>query len=89
MIMNVLKVFGLSALAFFLGIVLTPIFTHYFYKYKMWRRHSRSDETNPVSLDFRNIHQQRAAEELNTPRVGGIIIWLSTSPHLHFFLAGF
>ena len=78
MILNILKVFGLSSFAFFLGILLTPILTHYFYKYKMWKRHSRSDETNPVSLDFRNIHQQRVAEELNTPRVGGILIWLST-----------
>jgi len=78
MMLNVFKVFGLSAFAFFLAIILTPIFTHYFYKYKMWKGHSRSDEANPVSLDFRNIHQQRAAGELNTPRVGGIIIWFST-----------
>jgi len=77
MILNVLKVFGLSAFAFFLAIILTPIFNHYFYKYKMWKGHSRSDEANPISIDFRNVHQQRAVEELNTPRIGGIIIWFS------------
>lgn len=75
MILNVLKVFGLSAFAFFLGIVLTPFFTRYFYKYKMWKKDSRSAEDNPVTDDFRKIHNQE--KELNTPRVGGIIIWLS------------
>ncbi|MCX6731704.1 MAG: hypothetical protein NTX55_01820 [Candidatus Parcubacteria bacterium] len=78
MILNVLKVFGLSSFAFFLAIFLTPIFTHYFYKYKMWKKSSRSDETNSVSDEFRKVHQQRASEELNTPRVGGILIWFST-----------
>jgi len=77
MILNVLKVFGLASFAFFLAIFLTPIFTHYFYKYKMWKKSSRSAEDNLVSEDFRKVHQQRANEELNTPRVGGIIIWFS------------
>jgi len=76
MILNVLKVFGLSAFAFFLGIVLTPVFTTYFYKYKMWKKHSRSAEDNPVTDEFRKIHNED--KELNTPRVGGIIIWSST-----------
>ncbi len=77
MVLNVLKVFGLSTFAFFLAAALTPLCTHYFYKYKMWKGHSRSAENNPVSSDFRNIHQQREGEELKTPRVGGIIIWFS------------
>ncbi len=75
MILNVLKVFGLASFAFFLGIFLTPIFTNYFYKYKMWKKNSRSAEDNPVTDSFRKIHNQD--KELNTPRVGGIIIWLS------------
>jgi phospho-N-acetylmuramoyl-pentapeptide-transferase len=77
MIFNVLKVFGLASFSFFLAIFLTPIFTHYFYKYKMWKKCSRSEETNLVSEEFRKVHQQRAKEELNTPCVGGIIIWFS------------
>lgn len=81
MIPNVLKVFGFSIFAFFLGVFLTPLLTHYFYKYKMWKKHSRSDEENPVSEEFRKIHRQKLANdfhEANTPRIGGILIWLST-----------
>jgi len=75
MILNVLKIFGLAAFAFFIGIVLTPFCAHYFYKYKMWKKDSRSAEDNPVTDEFRKIHNED--KELNTPRVGGIIIWLS------------
>jgi phospho-N-acetylmuramoyl-pentapeptide-transferase len=81
MILNILKVFGLSAFTFFLAFFLTPILTHYLYKYKMWKKHSRSDVTNPITEEFRNLHRQKLtneANEVNTPRVGGVLIWLST-----------
>ncbi|TSD02508.1 MAG: Phospho-N-acetylmuramoyl-pentapeptide-transferase [Parcubacteria group bacterium Athens0714_24] len=74
MILNVLKVFGLSSFAFFLAIFLTPLFTHYFYKYKMWKKGSRSLED--TSEEFKKIHNEHG--ELNTPRIGGMIIWVST-----------
>lgn len=73
MIINVVKVLFPSALAFFIGILITPILTKYFYKYKMWKKSSRS--LSQTSADFGKIHNEK--EELNTPRVGGIIIWLS------------
>jgi len=38
----------------------------------MWKRYSRSESTNP---EFQKIHNEK--EELKTPRVGGIIIWVS------------
>lgn len=73
MIINVVKVLFPSALAFFIGLMITPILTKYFYKYKMWKKSSRS--LSKTSADFGKIHNEK--EELNTPRVGGIIIWLS------------
>ncbi|MDP1760238.1 MAG: hypothetical protein Q8L01_02190 [Candidatus Woesebacteria bacterium] len=60
-------------MAFFIGLAITPIATHFFYKYKMWKKYSRSDNTS--TSDFQKIHNQK--EELKTPRVGGIIIWVS------------
>lgn len=80
MILNVLKIFGLSTFTFFLAFLATPVFAHYFYKYKMWKKKPRSDLENPVTDDFRKIHN--GEEETNTPRLGGIIIWLSV-----FFVA--
>ncbi|OGI82141.1 hypothetical protein A3I95_00305 [Candidatus Nomurabacteria bacterium RIFCSPLOWO2_02_FULL_44_12] len=73
MLINLLKISIPTALAFFLGLLITPVATHFFYKYKMWKRHSRNG--NGVSEAFQKIHNEQG--ELNTPRVGGIIIWVS------------
>lgn len=73
MILNVFKVFGLAAFTFFLAFFLTPFFTHYLYKYKLWKKSSRSDATNPVTDEFRKIHNH--GEEASTPRIGGVLIW--------------
>src|SRR3989344_6123500 len=73
MYLDLVKIFIPTTVAFFLGLVLTPIATHFFYKYKMWKKYSRN---TGVSLsEFSQIHNEEA--ELHTPRVGGIIIWLS------------
>ncbi|MEI6581177.1 MAG: hypothetical protein WCO07_03340 [bacterium] len=72
MLINLIKIFIPTALAFFVGILITPIATHFFYKYKMWKKYSRNDTS---SNDFKKIHNEQ--EELKTPRVGGIIIWAS------------
>lgn len=72
MLINLVKIFVPTALSFFLGLFITPIATHFFYKYKMWKKHSRNEDTN---LEFQKIHNE--TDELKTPRVGGIIIWVS------------
>ena len=73
MLVNLLKIFIPTVLSFIIGLAITPIATHFFYKYKMWKRISRSDTVN--NSEFQKIHNE--AEELKTPRVGGIIIWVS------------
>ncbi len=83
---NALKIFIPAALSFLTGILLTPIATHYFYKYKMWRKTSRKE--NGQSAEFQKIYED---SELRTPRTGGMIIWLSvvitifTFGVIHFF----
>lgn len=71
--MEVIKIIGPTVLAFFIGIGITPVFASYFYKYKMWKKRPRIDAE--TSEEFNNIHN--TDEEVNTPRVGGIIIWMS------------
>jgi phospho-N-acetylmuramoyl-pentapeptide-transferase len=73
MFLNLLKIFIPTVLAFFIGLFITPLATHFFYKYKMWKKYSRNGNTE--SNDFKKIHNEK--EELKTPRVGGIIIWVS------------
>lgn len=73
MYFDLIKIFLPTTVAFFLGIFLTPIATHFFYKYKMWKKYSRS--MGVTNADFRKINEGK--QELHTPRVGGIIIWIS------------
>src|SRR3989344_6485779 len=70
---DVLKVVIPSVLTFFLGILITPFFTKYFYKYKMWKKSPRTH--SDTSEEFGKFHN--TASELSTPRIGGVIIWVS------------
>ncbi len=56
--------------------LLTPVATHYFYKYRMWRRVSRENNIpTEKATGFSKIHD--SAAEVSTPRTGGMIIWIS------------
>src|SRR3989344_7172229 len=87
MLMSVIKVFFPAALSFFIGILITPALTHYFYKYKMWKKARRADAED-MAAEFKKIHtpERTLQGELSTPRIGGGIIWLSA---LLATLAGF
>ena len=73
MSINVVKIFGLSAFAFFIGVVLTPLLTHYLYKYKMWKKSVRakdfSGDDAPITSE---LYKDK---DVGTPRMGGILIW--------------
>lgn len=84
MLLNLIKISIPAAAAFFIALALTPIATHFFYKYKMWKKYSRNLDAH--AEEFHTIHNE--AEELVTPRVGGIIIWVSALfTTMIFFLA--
>ncbi len=72
--LNVIKIFLPTALAFAIGIALTPRLTTWMYKKKMWKKKSRLAGEDITNDDFKRIH---TTEEISTPRLGGIIIWLS------------
>ncbi len=75
MIIDVAKVFIPSAVAFFIGISITPLLTYYLYKYKMWKKKAGKmaigGGDTPI---FNRLHKDK---EVGTPKMGGIIIWLS------------
>ena len=75
MILNVIKVFLPTALAFGFGMLIAPILTHYLYKYKMWKTRAGKlgldGKETPV---YNKLYEKR---DVGTPRMGGIIIWLS------------
>src|SRR3989344_7167004 len=75
-ILNIFKVFGLSALAFFFAVAWTPLLTHYLYKYKLWRKDVRTTAPDGSSTPiFNALHKER---EVRVPRMGGILIWATT-----------
>ena len=73
MSINIVKIFGLSAFAFFIGVVLTPFLTRYLYKYKMWKKSVRvktfSGDDAPITSE---LYKDK---DIGTPRMGGILIW--------------
>ncbi len=69
--MDIIKIIFPTILSFFIGISITPFFTRYFYKYKMWKKLARIDPE--FSKTFSDLHD--TGIEVSTPRVGGVIIW--------------
>lgn len=81
MILDVVKILLPAVLGFLVGIGITPTITDYLYKNKMWKKKVKS-----VTVDgreatvFMSLHKDK---EINTPRMGGSIIWISA------FITGF
>ncbi len=75
MIIDVAKVFIPSAVAFFIGMAITPLLTYYLYKYKMWKKKAGKRAIGGGGTPiFDKLHKDK---EVGTPKMGGIIIWLS------------
>mgnify|MGYP001587283574 CR=1 FL=1 len=72
-VINAVKVFVPSAIAFLVGILGTPLLTHYLYKYKAWKKTSvqMTLDGRPATIS-QKLHNDEAKK---TPRMGGIVIW--------------
>jgi len=72
---DIVRVLVPAATAFLVGIAITPLVTHYLYKYKAWKK-----TPGKIALDgmpakeFNVIHREH---ETRAPRMGGIVIWAS------------
>jgi phospho-N-acetylmuramoyl-pentapeptide-transferase len=75
MYLDLLKITIPTIIAFFIGILITPSFSNFFYKNKMWKKKPRSEDVQ--SYTFKEIHKQKKEKEISTPCVGGSIIWSS------------
>ena len=65
-----IKILILTGLSFTTAFLLTPMLTHYLYKYKMGKA-IRNTGATPV---FSALHEHKAG----TPTMGGILIWFTT-----------
>jgi phospho-N-acetylmuramoyl-pentapeptide-transferase len=64
-----------ATLSFSIGIVITPILTHYLYKHRAWKKTAgKYDLDGNPAQEFNRLHQ---GSEVRAPRMGGIIVWAS------------
>ncbi|MFZ2038782.1 MAG: hypothetical protein WAV11_02500 [Minisyncoccia bacterium] len=76
-IIDLVKVLLPAIIAFIIGIGITPLWTNYLYKKEMWKKKAKT-----VSVDgygtpiFNKLHQEK---EVKVPRLGGVIIWLTSA----------
>lgn len=73
MIIDVVTVFTPALIAFVVGVLLTPLLTHYLYTFRAWKKTpGKLDFEGREATVFNALHKER---EVNTPRMGGIVIW--------------
>lgn len=65
----IIKIFFLAVLSFMAALLLTPLLTHFMYKYK-WGKNIRTADGAPV---MSQLHAHKAG----TPTMGGILIWFT------------
>lgn len=73
MLSDMIRILVPATAAFTVGMLLTPILTHYLYSFKAWKK-----KPGKLSLDgtkaeeFNRLHEKH---EVRAPRMGGIVIW--------------
>lgn len=68
-------IFTLSFLAFCLAMLLTPIYTHYAYKYKFWKRSRTTSTTGEVTT----VVNQLRTRKTPFPTMAGIVILIAVA----------
>lgn len=69
----IIKLLLPAILTFCVGILLTPIVTHYLFKYKVWKK--QGGKVAMGGLEATEFNRLKGAGETKTPRMGGIVIW--------------
>lgn len=67
-----------ATIAFVVGLAISPFISAFLYKYKLWKRKPRSVEnTDAMSSLYKQVDNHE--NEIKTPRVGGVLIWLAVA----------
>lgn len=69
------RVFGLTVLAFAVAMLVTPAFTTFLYKNRLGKKIRQTDFNETAAPIFYSLHQHKA----NTPTMGGLLIWITTA----------
>lgn len=72
---QIIKIALPAVIAFIVGILSTPFITHYLFKYQVWKK--KGGKLAIGGHEAVEFNKLKADGELRTPRMGGIVIWLS------------
>jgi phospho-N-acetylmuramoyl-pentapeptide-transferase len=73
MLPEIISILVPATVSFIVGMLLSPVVTHYLYKYKAWKK-----RPGKIALDGSSAHEFNRLHEVNevrAPRMGGIVIW--------------
>jgi len=74
-ITDIVKVIFPAVLSFIIGVGITPLISDYLYRNKMWKKKAGKIAPDGYATPiFNELHKEK---EINTPRMGGLIIWIS------------
>ncbi len=73
---TLLDIFLPGIAAFIIGVLITPLLTHFLYKYKVWKKQGGKTALGGKVAETFNL--LKGEGETKTPRMGGIVIWAST-----------
>lgn len=76
-IIDIVKVFLPSVIAFCIGVLITPSISRFLYAKKMWKKKAGKTALDGTDASvFNGLHKER---ETSTPRMGGMVIWIAAS----------
>jgi len=82
---NVIKILTLLVFSSATAVFWTPLLTKFLYKHRLWRKKARENSIDGKPLEiFTKFHKEK---EVGTPRLGGLLIWVTVLFTAFFFLS--
>ncbi len=73
MLSGIIEVLVPATLSFIIGMLLTPVLTHYLYLHKAWKKKpGKQGLDGAIAHEFNRLHVEN---EMRAPRMGGIVVW--------------
>lgn len=71
---NLLRIFIVSAVAFFVAIIVTPFWSDLLYRYKIWKKPKEETMYGTKATVFQQLHGEK--HKRNIPTMAGILYWV-------------
>ena len=70
---EIVRVLIPATASFIIGMSITPVLTHYLYKYRAWKKSpGKTALDGSTAVEFNRLHKEN---EVRAPRMGGIVVW--------------